>query len=186
MAQITDPSDLQAFHHMVITESERLDAQCRQWTAFMKEHAPPASTNGTDQVDHCDKENAVNDTKSSEAPSDSNGNSSPSLELTEDDLGRIRTTIGQAQLLMKERFGQFTNLVDQAMNKTSKLPIGVSDLLGFWEMVAIQVEDVDRKFAALSPLALKTAANNNGEQAVGGDQQQSAAALAASRTANKT
>ncbi|KAJ8371448.1 hypothetical protein AAFF_G00310470 [Aldrovandia affinis] len=62
---------------------------------------------------------------------------------------RVRTTVGQARLLMRERFGQFEGLVDDcALGRGEKLTT-CTDLQGFWDMVYYQVEDVIRKFNAL-------------------------------------
>lgn len=64
--------------------------------------------------------------------------------------GLIRTTIGQAKLLMKERFKQFSTLVDDCENKTGEKPIHASDLAGFWDMIDFQVLDVKNKFDKLA------------------------------------
>ena len=52
---------------------------------------------------------------------------------------RMRTAVGQARLLMKERFGQFLGLVDDCeLGRGEKLTT-CTDLQGFWEMVYFQV-----------------------------------------------
>ncbi|KAG9340353.1 hypothetical protein JZ751_021466 [Albula glossodonta] len=62
---------------------------------------------------------------------------------------RVRTAVGQARLLMRERFGQFEGLVDDcALGRGEKLTT-CTDLQGFWDMVYYQVEDVNKKFNAL-------------------------------------
>ncbi|XP_048871476.1 disks large-associated protein 5 isoform X2 [Brienomyrus brachyistius] len=61
----------------------------------------------------------------------------------------MRTAIGQARLLMKERFSQFEGLVDDcALGRGEKITT-CSDLQGFWDMVYFQVEDVMKKFDGL-------------------------------------
>ncbi|XP_046888156.1 disks large-associated protein 5 isoform X2 [Hypomesus transpacificus] len=62
----------------------------------------------------------------------------------------MRTVIGQARLLMKERFGQFRGLVDDCELSRGEKITTCTDLQGFWDMVYYQVEDVNRKFGALS------------------------------------
>ncbi|KAJ3608545.1 hypothetical protein NHX12_025592 [Muraenolepis orangiensis] len=62
---------------------------------------------------------------------------------------RMRTAVGQAGLLMKERFGQFSGLVDDCELGRGEKITTCTDLQGFWDMVYYQVEDVDKKFAAL-------------------------------------
>nr|CAB3267413.1 uveal autoantigen with coiled-coil domains and ankyrin repeats [Phallusia mammillata] len=63
--------------------------------------------------------------------------------------GDVRTTIGQARLVMKERFTQFEGLVDHCEFKTSEKPVTCQDLQGFWDMIYFQVEDVKKKFSDL-------------------------------------
>ncbi|XP_046404595.1 disks large-associated protein 5-like [Ischnura elegans] len=66
----------------------------------------------------------------------------------------IRTTVGQTRLLMREKLGQFKDLLKQFQAKTSKKsPVITSgDLQGFWDLVSIQVNDVDDKFRRLDQL----------------------------------
>ncbi|CAK8692320.1 uncharacterized protein LOC143462955 isoform X2 [Clavelina lepadiformis] len=64
-------------------------------------------------------------------------------------MGDIRTVVGQANLIMDERFTQFQGLIDHCELGTSEKPVKCLDLQGFWDMVHVQVEDVDRKFAEL-------------------------------------
>ncbi|XP_078699870.1 uncharacterized protein LOC144926733 [Branchiostoma floridae x Branchiostoma belcheri] len=72
--------------------------------------------------------------------------------LTEEVQGQIRTTIGQAQLLMDQRFKQFSGLVDNCEFNTGEKETTCTDLQGFWDMVYFQVEDVDKKFDDLEKL----------------------------------
>lgn len=62
----------------------------------------------------------------------------------------MRTVVGQARLLMKERFGQFRGLVDDCELGRGEKITTCTDLQGFWEMIYYQVEDVNKKFGALS------------------------------------
>ncbi|XP_052776247.1 dentin sialophosphoprotein-like [Mya arenaria] len=72
--------------------------------------------------------------------------------LTEEVTGQIRTTVGKANLLMNQRFKQFTGLVDACEFKTGEKETTCTDLKGFWDMVYIQVEDVDGQFQKLTRL----------------------------------
>ncbi|XP_013404677.1 uncharacterized protein LOC106169658 isoform X2 [Lingula anatina] len=76
-------------------------------------------------------------------------------DIPEDACGQIRTTIGQAQLLMDQRFKQFNGLVDNCEYKTGEKETTCTDLQGFWDMVYYQVEDVDAKFETLEKLQAK-------------------------------
>ncbi|XP_072770170.1 disks large-associated protein 5 isoform X2 [Nerophis lumbriciformis] len=69
--------------------------------------------------------------------------------IPEEMRDRMRTAIGQARLLMKERFNQFSGLVDDCELVRGDKLTTCSDLQGFWDMVYFQVEDVSRKFDAL-------------------------------------
>ncbi|TRZ04467.1 hypothetical protein DNTS_027543 [Danionella cerebrum] len=51
---------------------------------------------------------------------------------------RMRTAVGQARLLMKERFGQFSGLVDDCDFKRGEKITTCTDLQGFWDMVYFQ------------------------------------------------
>ncbi|XP_064179813.1 disks large-associated protein 5-like isoform X2 [Anguilla rostrata] len=69
--------------------------------------------------------------------------------IPEESRDRIRTAVGQARLLMKERFSQFQGLVDDCELGRGEKVTTCTDLQGFWDMVYFQVEDVIRKFDAL-------------------------------------
>ncbi|XP_039544158.1 disks large-associated protein 5 isoform X1 [Pimephales promelas] len=69
--------------------------------------------------------------------------------IPEEMRDRMRTAVGQARLLMKERFGQFSGLVDDCELGRGEKITTCTDLQGFWDMVYFQVEDVNKKFNAL-------------------------------------
>lgn len=51
----------------------------------------------------------------------------------------MRTAVGQARLLMKERFNQFGGLVDDCEFSRGEKITTCTDLQGFWDMVYFQV-----------------------------------------------
>ncbi|XP_008300146.1 disks large-associated protein 5 [Stegastes partitus] len=69
--------------------------------------------------------------------------------IPEEMRDRMRTAVGQARLLMKERFKQFSGLVDDCEFSRGEKVTTCTDLQGFWDMVYYQVEDVNKKFDAL-------------------------------------
>uniref|UniRef100_A0A7N8YPE1 Discs, large (Drosophila) homolog-associated protein 5 n=1 Tax=Mastacembelus armatus TaxID=205130 RepID=A0A7N8YPE1_9TELE len=69
--------------------------------------------------------------------------------IPEEMRDRMRTAVGQARLLMKERFNQFSGLVDDCELGRGEKITTCTDLQGFWDMVYFQVEDVTKKFNAL-------------------------------------
>ncbi|XP_052085181.1 uncharacterized protein LOC127722331 [Mytilus californianus] len=72
--------------------------------------------------------------------------------LSEDVEGQLRTVVGQAQLLIAQRFKQFRGLVDNCEFKQGEKETTCTDLQGFWEMIYFQVEDVNQKFIDLDKL----------------------------------
>lgn len=69
-------------------------------------------------------------------------------------LGTIRSTIGQAKLLMSQRFKQFDDLINHCEFNTGQHRTTLNDLSGFWEMINFQVSDVVKKFKALEETEL--------------------------------
>ena len=53
--------------------------------------------------------------------------------------GDIRTVVGQARLLIAQRFKQFLGLVDDCEYKRGEKETTCTDLQGFWEMIYYQV-----------------------------------------------
>ena len=52
--------------------------------------------------------------------------------------GKILCVVGQARLIMSERFVQFSGLVDNCEYKQGEKETTCSDLRGFWEMIYFQ------------------------------------------------
>jgi len=73
-------------------------------------------------------------------------------ELTEEVKGEIRTVIGQAQLLMHQRFKQFEKLIQVHQNHQQVQGATASDLQGFWDMINYQIMDVHEKFLTLEKM----------------------------------
>lgn len=74
------------------------------------------------------------------------------MEIPEDAKDLIRTTVGQTRLLLTERFKQFEGLVDNCEFKRGEKETTCTDLLGFWDMIYFQIEDVNKKFVNLGKL----------------------------------
>ncbi|XP_005103991.1 uncharacterized protein LOC101848133 isoform X2 [Aplysia californica] len=70
----------------------------------------------------------------------------------DDVLGQLRSVVGKAQLLIDQRFKQFSGLVDNCQFNLGEKETTPTDLQGFWEMIYFQVEDVNNLFAELSEL----------------------------------
>jgi len=69
----------------------------------------------------------------------------------------VRCAVGKASILISGRIKQFSSLIDdceraEKSGGASDRPVTkVTDLQGFWEMVGLQIEDVDKLFCALDP-----------------------------------
>ena len=72
--------------------------------------------------------------------------------LAEDVAGEVRSVLGLARLVMAERFCQFAGLIDNCQFRKGEKETNVEDLRGFWEMISLQVEDVDKKFVSLKEM----------------------------------
>jgi len=71
-----------------------------------------------------------------------------SHDLPEDAMGRIRSAIGKANLLLTQKFGQFRELCNSHMQPDpEERETKWEDLQGFWDMVKIQVDLIDDEFA---------------------------------------
>ncbi|XP_067121050.1 disks large-associated protein 5-like [Centruroides vittatus] len=72
--------------------------------------------------------------------------------VSEEVQGQIYLAIGQAQLLINERFSQFSGLIDKCeFNLDDKL-VTCDDLQGFWDMIYIQIADIEKKFELLEKM----------------------------------
>ena len=77
---------------------------------------------------------------------------SSEANVSDDVTGEVRSVVGLGRLVMAERFNQFSGLVDNCQFKRGVKETTVEDLQGFWEMIYIQVEDVDRRFEGLKAI----------------------------------
>lgn len=62
---------------------------------------------------------------------------------------KILGPVGQARLLVKDKFQQFRRLVDKFEAGDPDGNMTADDLTGFWEMVLLTVENVDKRFKEL-------------------------------------
>ncbi|XP_038171238.1 disks large-associated protein 1 isoform X5 [Arvicola amphibius] len=72
--------------------------------------------------------------------------------LPEDILGKIRTAVGSAQLLMAQKFYQFRELCDENLNPNAHPRPTSQDLAGFWDMLQLSIENISMKFDELHQL----------------------------------
>ncbi|XP_031195034.1 disks large-associated protein 2 isoform X3 [Mastomys coucha] len=75
-------------------------------------------------------------------------------DLSEEILGKIRSAVGSAQLLMSQKFQQFYWLCQQNMDPSAMPRPTSQDLAGYWDMLQLSVEDVSMKFDELHQLKL--------------------------------
>ncbi|XP_072805289.1 disks large-associated protein 1 isoform X9 [Vicugna pacos] len=72
--------------------------------------------------------------------------------LPEDILGKIRTAVGSAQLLMAQKFYQFRELCEENLNLNAHPRPTSQDLAGFWDMLQLSIENISMKFDELHQL----------------------------------
>ncbi|KAM4583066.1 disks large-associated protein 4 isoform 2-T4 [Fundulus diaphanus] len=69
--------------------------------------------------------------------------------LSEEVLGKVRSAVGSAQLLMSQKFQQFRGLCEQNLNVTANPRPTAQDLAGFWDLLQLSIEDISLKFDEL-------------------------------------
>ncbi|XP_020953386.1 disks large-associated protein 1 isoform X5 [Sus scrofa] len=72
--------------------------------------------------------------------------------LPEDIIGKIRTAVGSAQLLMAQKFYQFRELCEENLNPNAHPRPTSQDLAGFWDMLQLSIENISMKFDELHQL----------------------------------
>ncbi|XP_077208804.1 disks large-associated protein 1 isoform X6 [Paroedura picta] len=72
--------------------------------------------------------------------------------LPEEILGKIRSAVGSAQLLMAQKFYQFRELCEENLNPTAHPRPASQDLAGFWDMLQLSIENISMKFDELHQL----------------------------------
>lgn len=73
-------------------------------------------------------------------------------DLPEDILGKMRSAVGSAQLLMSQKFLQFRELCEENLNSNAHPRPVASDLAGFWDMLQLSIENISLKFDELHQL----------------------------------
>ncbi|KAG8013009.1 Disks large-associated protein 2, partial [Nibea albiflora] len=71
-------------------------------------------------------------------------------------LGKIRSAVGSAQLLMSQKFQQFYWLCQQNLDPSAMPRPTSQDLAGFWDLLQLSIDDVTLKFDQLQQIK-----NNN-------------------------
>lgn len=81
-----------------------------------------------------------------------------SPDLSEEVIGKLRSASGKARLLVTQKMQQFKGLCTNNINRTAgeAYPTTNEDLQGFWDMVMLQVDQVDAIFKEIDVLR-----NNN-------------------------
>uniref|UniRef100_A0A8C9WUG1 DLG associated protein 4 n=1 Tax=Sander lucioperca TaxID=283035 RepID=A0A8C9WUG1_SANLU len=70
-------------------------------------------------------------------------------QLSEEVLGKVRSAVGCAQLLMSQKFQQFRGLCEQNLNVNANPRATAQDLAGFWDLLQLSIEDISLKFDEL-------------------------------------
>ncbi|XP_053290956.1 disks large-associated protein 4 isoform X2 [Pleuronectes platessa] len=70
-------------------------------------------------------------------------------QLSEEVLGKVRSAVGSAQLLISQKFQQFRGLCEQNVNVNANPRPTAQDLAGFWDLLQLSIEDISLKFDEL-------------------------------------
>ncbi|XP_064780988.1 disks large-associated protein 2-like isoform X2 [Oncorhynchus masou masou] len=73
-------------------------------------------------------------------------------DLSEEILGKIRSAVGSAQLLMSQKFQQFYWLCQQNLDPSAMPRPTSQDLAGFWDLLQLSIDDVTAKFDELQEI----------------------------------
>uniref|UniRef100_A0A672SZI1 Disks large-associated protein 1-like n=1 Tax=Sinocyclocheilus grahami TaxID=75366 RepID=A0A672SZI1_SINGR len=74
-------------------------------------------------------------------------------KLPDEILGKIRSAVGSAQLLMSQKFQQFRELCEENLqNPNAHTRPVAQDLAGFWDMLQLSIENISLKFDELHQL----------------------------------
>ncbi|TSS85056.1 Disks large-associated protein 2 [Bagarius yarrelli] len=73
-------------------------------------------------------------------------------DLSEEILGKIRSAVGSAQLLMSQKFQQFYWLCQQNLDPSAMPRPTSQDLAGFWDLLQLSIDDVTAKFDELQKI----------------------------------
>ncbi|KAM8833093.1 disks large-associated protein 2 isoform 4-T4 [Synchiropus picturatus] len=73
-------------------------------------------------------------------------------DLSEEILGKIRSAVGSAQLLMSQKFQQFYWLCQQNLDPSAMPRPTSQDLAGFWDLLQLSIDDVTMKFDQLQQI----------------------------------
>ncbi|KFM71205.1 Disks large-associated protein 1, partial [Stegodyphus mimosarum] len=74
--------------------------------------------------------------------------------IPEEASGKIRAACGKANLLMSQKFEQFKGLCWKNIEENPNVPFytTASDLAGFWDMVMLQVDDINSTFSEIKAM----------------------------------
>ncbi|XP_035008726.1 disks large-associated protein 4 isoform X2 [Hippoglossus stenolepis] len=70
-------------------------------------------------------------------------------QLSEEVLGKVRSAVGSAQLLISQKFQQFRGLCEQNVIVNANPRPTAQDLAGFWDLLQLSIEDISLKFDEL-------------------------------------
>lgn len=73
----------------------------------------------------------------------------------------IDVALGQTNLLISKKFVQFRGLIDKSKDEDAENAVTCEDLHGFWDMMHLQVDNLDKRFENLEKLRA-----NNWEEVV--------------------
>lgn len=154
-------TSVEYFRNHLSQKTKQLEELCEHWSNVLATIDPNHSkSNHTNNNNNNNGNRSNNNDGDSDNGHSNNGQQEQDAEQ-EDLFGAIRTTIGQAKLLMSQRFKQFSELIDNCEFNKGQHPTTLNDLAGFWEMIGFQIDDVSEKFESLVARTNKTGGCSN-------------------------
>lgn len=165
-----EPQCVQYFRNNLSQKTQQLEELCEHWSGLLAaidpSHRNHNNNKGANENENEHRNNNINVNSNNNNHGDGKQQNDDDEEQRahdaeqEDLFGAIRSTIGQAKLLMSQRFKQFSDLIDNCEFNTGQHPTTLNDLSGFWEMIGYQIEDVSEKFKSLEKRSSKLGCSN--------------------------
>ncbi|XP_008397745.1 disks large-associated protein 2 isoform X6 [Poecilia reticulata] len=133
------------FMQLLHTETKRMEAWCKEMEAEAEENDLSE-----------ERKHSLLYMSSMNQGSSVDRNENISRCVSSSVLGKIRSAVGSAQLLMSQKFQQFYWLCQQNLDPSAMPRPTSQDLAGFWDLLQLSIDDVNMKFDQLQQIK-----NNN-------------------------
>uniref|UniRef100_H3DJD2 DLG associated protein 2 n=1 Tax=Tetraodon nigroviridis TaxID=99883 RepID=H3DJD2_TETNG len=164
------------FMQLLHTDTKRIEGWCKEMEAEAEENDLPEETSPLGLEPPSPRESAASSAESGRASPSLRRDGSWFMQLLHTDtkriegwckemeaeaeendlpesvLGKIRSAVGSAQLLMSQKFQQFYWLCQQNLDPSAMPRPTSQDLAGFWDLLQLSIDDVTMKFDQLQQI----------------------------------